>query len=133
MLRTAGDRLSGAILADHDEALDMFVGRTLGGDLPRHSLDQAAMGVAQGGLGFRRAAGLALSAFVASRIEARPFVEHLFASMAIAGVVVPEAMALYDNETAAAWHQVRDGLSEARAQLAGSFVEAASESSQTAF
>ena len=68
----------------------------MGGDLPRASLDQAALGVAQGALGFRRAAGLATTAVVASRAEARPSVEHLFASMAAAGVEVPGAMTLYD-------------------------------------
>ena len=125
LLRTAGDYVSEAALVDHDAALDSFVGRALGGDLPREALDQAALGVAQGGLGFRRAVGLACPAFVASRVEARPFVEHLFACMAAAGVDVPGAMALYDAQTANAMQSVV-GACRRRAQLAESFCESAS-------
>ena len=133
VLRAAGDCVGEAALEDHDAALDRFVSRALGGDLPKSALDQAALGVSQGGLGFRRATGLALPAFVASRVEARPFVEHLFASMANAGVAVPGAMALYDAQTAAAAERVGSGLSAVRGELAGTFCQTASEAAQRQF
>jgi len=127
LLRAAGHHVSEDALADHDAALAAALGRTLGGELPQRSLDQAALGVAHGGLGFRRAADLALPAFVASRVEARPFVEHLFASMAAAGVAVPGALALYDAEVDAALDAFLAGLSPARAGLARSHCDSARE------
>ena len=81
LLRVDGASLAEEALFDYDAAMGSFVDWTLGGDLPPHALDQAALGVSQGGLGFRRAAGLAGPAFVASRVEARPFVSHLLGAM----------------------------------------------------
>jgi hypothetical protein len=48
-----GPYVSNDVLSDHDEALSQFLDQTLGGGLPHHALEQAALGVAQGGLGFR--------------------------------------------------------------------------------
>ena len=110
-------------LHSHDAALDDFVSRALGGDLHQSALAQAACGVSQGGLGFRHARGLALPAFVSSCTEARPFVEHLFSSMAAAGVIVPGAMALFDQHTDAAWQPFVATLSPDRAARAGSLRE----------
>ena len=127
LLRAAGPELDHELLGEHDEILDNFVARTLGGDLPRSSLDQAALGASEGGLGFRRAVGLALPAFVASRIEARPFVQRLFDAMAAEGVEVPRALALYDEQTDAALEKLLGGLNASRAGLARSSCECAAE------
>ena len=125
LLRAAGHQVGMDALDAHDCQLGRFVEHTLGGDLPDRALDQAALGVTDGGLGFRRAAGLALPAFVASRIEVRPFVERLFASMAAAGVFVPGAMERYDAQTRDALQSFTVRLAPARAQLAESFCEQA--------
>ena len=100
-------------LKEHDEELNSFVCRALGGDVRAGPLDQAALSVSQGWLGFRRAVGLALPAFISSRVEARPYVEHIFASMASAGVEVPGALAYYDRQT-----EFKTQLSSDRASLA---------------
>ena len=118
LLRTAGHDVSEDALKEHDEELNSFVCRALGGDLRAGPLDQAALSVSQGGLGFRRAVGLALPAFISSRVEARPYVEHIFASMASAGVEVPGALAYYDRQTDAAWTEFKTQLSSDRASLA---------------
>ena len=119
LLRTSGFGSSEAATEQHDEAINEFVAGTLGGDLPEASLRQAAAGVAQGGLGFRRSADLAAAAFVASRAEARPFVAQLFAAMASEGVDVPGAMELYDEQANEAMQRVIARLSPARgAQVA---------------
>ena len=89
LLRSNGHQIDSDALALHDEAMDAFLDSTLGGELPDNALAQAALGVGHGGLGFRRASSLAKSAFVASRVEARPFVERLFNAMAAQDVLVP--------------------------------------------
>ena len=62
---------------------------------------QAALGVAEGGLGMRRARRTALPAFVASRVESRWIVQTL--AEALTGFLQPALlMAAFDAETAAA-------------------------------
>ena len=117
LLRVDGASLEEEALIDYDAALGSFVDRALGGDLPPHALDQAVLGVSQGGLGFRRAAGLAGPAFVASRLEARPFVLHLLGAIAAAGVHGPGATELYDTQTEAALGAVLTELSPTRAEI----------------
>ena len=102
LLRISGTELSEPVLAEHDEASDMFVARTLGGDLPDHARKQAALGCKLGGLGFRHAADLAVPAALASLVEARPFVARLFEAMAAVGVVVSRPMERYDGKIEAA-------------------------------
>ena len=89
------------------------------------ALDQAALGVADGGLGFRRASRLAVPAFVASRVESRPFVKWLFDEMTKAGVDVPGAMAHYDQQTGAVLNAHLAGLSPGRATLTRNLCEEA--------
>ena len=64
------------LLASFDGQLRASVGASLCGDLQDHSWWQATTGVACGGLGLRTAHGVALPAFVASRIMCRPLVDH---------------------------------------------------------
>ena len=70
-LRTV-DRLAAHALDGYDEMLKGSLDRTLGGDIGEHAWRQAAAGVRDGGLGFRRAARVALPAVLASRTAARP-------------------------------------------------------------
>ena len=84
------------------------------GDSKRNPLSQAT-GVAAGGLGYRRAADLAAPAFVASRVEARPFVERIATAMESGGVHVPGMMQRYDDETDRAFHTFLSRLSPSRA------------------
>ena len=118
LLRASGQLFSAGALEEHDDVIDAFVARSLGGDLPQPACDQAALGVAQGGLGFRRAADLALPACLGSRIAARPFLEHLFAAMRAQGVYVPGALELFDWHTEAALQQLLATLSPDRAASA---------------
>ena len=62
LLRTAGHDVSEDALKEHDEGLNSFVSRALGGDL---------RSVSQGGLGFRRAVGLAIPALTSSTSSLR--------------------------------------------------------------
>ena len=132
-LRAAGGHLNENLLQAYDTELDNFVGQTLGGDLHERALAQAALGVPQGGLGFRRASGLALPAFVASRTESRPFVEYLFHSMEAAGIAVAGAITLYDKETDDAWQSFKALLSHDRGSLAESFRENACSAASKVF
>ena len=74
----------------------------LAGGLHDTAWEQASVGVKSGGLGFRRAERLNAVAFVASRVEARPFVERMFRDMAAQGVTLSGCMELYDAEVHAA-------------------------------
>ena len=77
-LRTVGDRIAVEALESYDEVLKRSVDRMLGGDIEDMAWKQAAVGVRDGGLGFRRAARLALPAVLASRTAARPAATLLF-------------------------------------------------------
>ena len=127
LLRASGSILPETAMEEHDAALDEFIARTLGGDLAQQSLAQATVGVAQGGLGFRRASDLASPAFLASRVEARPFVERLFTAMAAEGVNVPDPMARYDSHVELALQRFEARLSLNRAAQARTFCEQAAE------
>ena len=127
LLRASGDVLSSDATAEHDEALTDFVSTTLGGDLPVRSSVQAAAGVSHGGLGMRRAADLALPCFVASRVEARPFVERLFSAMDAEGVGTPGLMELYDSQVENALRRLEAQLTPGRAERARGFCERAAE------
>ena len=133
VLRTAGNQLSTDALLEHDEALDAYMSKVVGGDLPALAFEQAALGVAQGGLGFRRAKGVALPAFVASCVEARPFVAHIFSDMAAAGIRIARALELYDGKVLEAKRTVLQQLSPARAERAQSLWEDAATAAQRRF
>ena len=130
LLRVSGTMFSEGALAEHDDASDLFVARTLGGDLPSHAAAQAAMSVKVGGLGFKHAADLAVPATLASLIEARPLVARLFEAMASAGVAVPEPMAVYDVQIERATQLLEDRLSTARAGRVRSMCESAAETAR---
>jgi hypothetical protein len=127
LLRISGTMLSEAVLAEHDEASDFFVARTMGGDLPSHAATQAAMGIQVGGLGFRHAAEVALPATLASLVEARPFVARLFESMSAAGVALHSPMERYDVQVEQATQALERILSANRAALARTMCERAAD------
>ena len=69
-----------------------------------------------GGLGSRSAEQMRSAAFLASRIEARPFVNRLLSDMGAAGVSIPRCMHLYDEEAAAAMRDLQGSLPQDAAE-----------------
>ena len=97
---------SGAILLDHDllAAFDgqmrASVSASLSDNLPDHFWWQATTGVTCGGLGLRMALGVALPAFVASRIMCRLLVSTRIDHFSLAfGTPSQPIMAEYDART----------------------------------
>ena len=102
-MRINGDLLGQDLLAAFDGQLRASVSASLCGDLPDHSWWQATTGVTCGGLGLRTALGIALSAFVASRIMCRPLVSTMVDNFSLVfGVPSQSIMAEYDTRTDAA-------------------------------
>ena len=97
LLRTAGSDLSDDVCAAFDTAQANFLERVLAGDLRKSAHDQACLGVRSGGLGLRRATSMRLAASIASRVEARPFVEALFAEMDKRGFHLPGCAQRFNN------------------------------------
>ena len=102
LLRTAGDLIAEGPIAEYDLQQQAFLERVLGGALGPAALDQAALGLRAGGLGLRTAVDSALVAFVSSRVEAAPLVDHIFAGMAAEGLPVEAARTCYSARLAAA-------------------------------
>ena len=101
LLRVAGPSIDTELLHAYDALLQRSLARCLGGHLDEHAQEQAALGVAEGGLGIRRAARTALPAFVASRVESGWIVRML--ADALAHFLSPEDLvAAFDVDTAAA-------------------------------
>ena len=115
LLRLAGDTLSPEVVSSHDTKQQRFLGTLLGGGLHDMTFAHAAPGVRDGGLGFRTAAVTRQAAAVASRVEARSFVQHLFNDMSAAGVAVPGCMARYDRQVENSVHSMCQSLTPGRA------------------
>ena len=96
LLRTSGGTLSEDLCSRFDEAQEEFLDRTLAGDLGAAAHRQASLGVSAGGLGMRRATALRLTASIASRVEARPFVAHLLGQMHVMGLAFPGCLPRFD-------------------------------------
>ena len=97
-LRCSGDRLSSELLARFDAGLRASVESTLGGTLKDESWVQATLAVPAAGLGLREATSLALPAFIASRVAARPAVMIMAGHAADAGLLTTEAFAAYYDQ-----------------------------------
>ena len=97
LLRAHGCHLDLQLLKQFDDSTAAFISRVLGGDLHEQALEQAALGLNQGGLGFRKAEMLAAPAHLASLVEARPCVAHLLRLASEAGIDLPGAAAIYDS------------------------------------
>ena len=131
ILRASGPSIDPAVLREYDSVLRRSLVRCLGGELDRLSADQCAVGVAEGGLGMRRAEPTALPAFVASRTEARWLVASLADQMSAAGVGPANMLEAYDATTADALSTFRASLPEAQATRAGDLVRQAAEARGT--
>ncbi len=125
LLRAAGAWLDTGSLQTHDIMQQDYVERVLAADLDAHSRAQLAIGVADGGMGFRRATDVALPAFVASRIESRPYVVRLFDAMNTNGVVIDGLTERYDRDTAVAMATFVNGLTVELREEAGRLCAAA--------
>ena len=103
LLRLSGDRLSAGDLGVLDRIQRDGVGTTLEGDVGDNAWEQALVAITSGGLGIGDAEELALPAFVASRVAARPVAERIFKSLEEEGLA-PEGhlLANYDRRSNAA-------------------------------
>jgi hypothetical protein len=115
LLRLAGASLSPEVVSCHDSEQRRFLGTLLGGGLHDMAFAQAALGVRDGGLGFRTAALTREVAAIASRVEARSFVQHLLGDMSAAGVVIPGCMTLFDEQLEDSIHALCQSLPPGRA------------------
>ena len=109
-LRCNGDRIDCSALEAFDADTRHGVEETLGGAMPDASWVQASLGVDAGGLGLRDASLVALPAFIASRVAARPLVAEMASHVEEAGLCsAAQCMAAYDQRThlaAQRWSQV---------------------------
>ena len=133
-LRSDGAALSPEALSRYDEVIGHALDRILGSRLGESSAQQAAAGVSEGGLGFRRAADVALPAVVASRVASRPFVRALLHTCASEGFSFGADLAgRFVAETGEALESLTAQLSPARAQQARQLVAEAEETTQERF
>ena len=103
VMRCSGDRLDEDLLKEFDEGLRNAVENTLGGAVKDDSWLQATTAVPTGGLGFREATSIALPAFVASRVAARPAALIMAGHAEAAGLLTTDVFAQhYDLRTSAA-------------------------------
>jgi hypothetical protein len=119
ILRAAGDLVSSSDLQKWDQAMKVSLGRSLNGEIEDHSWRQAAGGFDAGGLNWKSASDLALPAFLASRIAARPAVRTLFQSIETAGFgdgALCMLLEAYDVRTRAAESALAATLPEDLAQ-----------------
>ena len=105
-----------ATLKEFDDNLDRALTLAIGGPLHDEALAQACLGVKQGGLGARKACDVVLLAFIASRLQARPFVERLAASLAEARLLPDGLLGAYDEELPSASEELAGQLSATRKQ-----------------
>ena len=102
-LRLNGDRIPEDMLQRYSCVLRESVARTLGGDLGDDSWRQATCETKAGGLGIRPAEEVALPAFLASRVSARPAVRQIFQRLETQGLATVEALErVYQERTDAA-------------------------------
>lgn len=109
LLRGAGSSISIPRLAEYDALLRRSLERILGGPLDDVAWLQATLGVADGGLGFRRARDIALPAFISSRLQARHLVESL--ADAVKPVTDVNILSRFDLGLEAAIGELRGSLS----------------------
>ena len=115
LMRLGGSSLSEHVVSQHDAEQQRFLGDVLGGGIHDLAFTQAAAGVRDGGLGFRSAAQMRLLAYLASRIEARPFVARIMRDMAESGVGITGCMDRYDAQIEDALAEFLSGLPPGRA------------------
>ncbi len=115
LLRTNGGFLDNSVVSKHDDVQRCFLENILAVDLDANSVQQAAAGVSDGGLGFRMASSCKEFAFIASCIEARPFVEDLFRQMSDCGVNIDNCMNTFDTKLQQSMDRLLDSVDESSA------------------
>ncbi len=121
LLRTGGDRVSPEALATFDASVRTAMDHIIGAPLSNASYLQATVSVQEGGLGLRRAADLALPAFIASSVESRPAVADLLEQFVVAGLLPTAALDSFDERLGAAsarlWLSVPDSAAAALSSI----------------
>ena len=115
LLRAHGDSLNASNLQDYDKDLDSALASALAGPLHSEALDQASLGVRDGGLAARRAADTVTSAFLASRVRARPLVMRIAETLRDSELLPEGFSAAYDHKVSLAATCIRQCLSPAAA------------------
>ena len=115
LLRCQGDRISQDVPACFDRGMCAGVENSLWGPLSDTAWRQAALSVDATGLGMREASGIALAAFVASRVVARLLVGEMARHCEAAGIATAASVMLaYDERTEEAWEQwIQDEVPDA--------------------
>jgi len=128
LLRASGNAIDSRSLESFDAQQDVALCTALCGPLHAEAAAQAALDALEGGLGIRKAKDVALPAFVASRVAARPLVAMLADALASEGFL-PEAF--WDGFEAPLQNAIRELGSQLsaprRAELEDLVQEAASE------
>jgi len=106
LLRCNGDRIDDARLRKFDLGMAAGLESALWAPLSDDAWVQASMVVDAGGLGMRESQSIALPAFVASRVAARPLVAEMARHTAEAGICPEDiCMRLYDQRTCSAYER----------------------------
>ena len=111
MLRAHGPALDNAAAQDFDNGLATALQVALAGPLHAEALTQASLGVKEGGLGVRMASHTLAPAALASRIQARPLVHHLFRQLRDLDLAPADLEDAFDAPARAAEEQLRRLLS----------------------
>ena len=95
----------------HDKSLRDTLDHSIDGGLDDCAWNQTTLGVKKGGLGLRSAKSIALPAFVASRLAARPYVNEMAAHMETLNAGATQAiMQAYDKRTDEALARIADTM-----------------------
>ena len=114
LLRAVGPWINRDSLREHDAQMEKSLNDLLGCQLNSVSCDQATCSVRVGGLGLRRAADLALPAFIASRVDSRAEVMSLIDELF--GDDIGELLTkTYDDVVTKAVDNLKSQLSDANA------------------
>ena len=110
LLRACGPQVAEDALGEYDAVLRATLERTLGGDIPDAAALQATAAVSDGGLGMRRATDVAAPALIASCVQTRPFVRHLFGQLAGFGLDPARFLIEFDATAAMAINGLRASI-----------------------
>ena len=105
----------------------------LSGDLHKKGLEQVALGLSYGGLGFRKADILAAPSHLASLVEARPCVAHLVNLASEAGIELPGACSIYESSVTRAQEDCIARLDPSKGHLLEIFCNDATEKAAERF
>jgi len=127
LLRSHGPAVDRDALVDFDQRLGRALATALGGSLHDEALEQASLAVQEGGLGMRRAVDVALPAFVAARVTARPLVVRLAGELRGMGFLSDGFEEAFDLPVTAAVRCMTEHLATTRAAAVGDLLDTASQ------